>query len=531
MHPRFYHQAAMEGAFRHRVLSRLALALLALLMACTAKGEGKPGNALDEGRRVLAAPELPPRREVVALAHALVAEAEREGGASARDKRVTAAGLFERAYRLHGEPDDGEAAVSALVRASSEGAPDEESCKLRLRGARLRGEVSRHPQQAGEEAEKGLRAVSDAGIPDAGTRDSECTRDLAELSRLGKLFRGETGAKAGLAHVLGVEAWPGNDASRLVIAVDRAIPYTITEGTDGAMKFIEVEAPGATMDRLPPLLQVGGVVSHVTVAFEKGSLRIRAYLPGQAFRRAFHLPEPFRIVLDIARQLPGKHAPRTISRVALDAGHGGSDPGALGPSGLREKDVTLDIVHKLAPILAKSGISVVLTRDADQTVSLEERTARVNSSQADLFISIHCNASEKPESHGVETYVLDTEHDVVASRVAARENGSSIAATREVGTILASMKIEDQGLHATHFAELLQRSALTSMRMKAGNVRDGGVKQAGFYVLVGARMPSVLFEASYISNPDEESRLASPEYRQRIADGIANAVRAYKEGH
>jgi N-acetylmuramoyl-L-alanine amidase len=246
----------------------------------------------------------------------------------------------------------------------------------------------------------------------------------------------------------------------------------------------------------------------------------------------FHLVEPFRVVVDIARNPPGAAArsPRDISRVCVDPGHGGNDPGAIGAAGVKEKDVTLDIAHKVAAELSKDGLAVVLTRDDDRFVSLEDRTARANASGADLFVSVHCNAAPDRAHHGLETYVLDTTKDDIAARVAARENATSQAATQEIGSILASMRLADQATHSTHLAELLQRAALASIRDKYPRASDGGVKTAGFYVLVGARMPAVLFETSYMSNPTEEELLGGDEYRQRLADGIANAVKAYREG-
>jgi len=173
---------------------------------------------------------------------------------------------------------------------------------------------------------------------------------------------------------------------------------------------------------------------------------------------------------------------------------------------------------------------VLLTREDDRYVTLEERTARANVFGADLFVSIHCNAAENRQRHGVETYVLDTTKDEIASRVAARENATSQAATAEIGSILASLRLADQANHSTHLAELLQRTAMVSLRDAYHDVHDGGVHTAGFYVLVGARMPSILFETSYISNPAEEARLGTDDYRRRLADAIVNAVRAYREG-
>jgi N-acetylmuramoyl-L-alanine amidase len=197
---------------------------------------------------------------------------------------------------------------------------------------------------------------------------------------------------------------------------------------------------------------------------------------------------------------------------------------------VREKDVTLDIAHRVAPVLAEKGVQVVLTRDDDRFVSLEERTARANAFGADLFVSIHCNASESRGRRGIETYVLDTTRDEIAARVAARENATTQAASAELASILGGMRMADEGARSTRFAQLLERAATTAVQTKYGDAVDGGVHTAGFYVLVGARMPSVLFETSYISNATEEQRLGTPEYRQLVADAIANAVQAYREG-
>jgi N-acetylmuramoyl-L-alanine amidase len=219
-----------------------------------------------------------------------------------------------------------------------------------------------------------------------------------------------------------------------------------------------------------------------------------------------------------------------VSRLALDPGHGGKDTGATGPAGVREKDVTLDIAHRVAPILAAQGVQIVLTRDDDRFVPLEERTARANAFSADLFVSIHCNASENKGRRGIETYVLDFTRDEIAVRVAARENATTQAASAELASILGDLRLADEAQRSTRFAQLMERAAMAALRMKYVDAVDGGVHTAGFYVLVGARMPSVLFETSYLSNPVEEQRLGSDDYRQALADAIANAVKAYREG-
>jgi len=253
-----------------------------------------------------------------------------------------------------------------------------------------------------------------------------------------------------------------------------------------------------------------------------------------AFRKVYTLLEPFRVVIDVAKNLPSAAADpasaRAVARVVIDPGHGGNDPGAIGPSGVREKDVALSVAQRVAPVLAKRGIEVALTRDDDRYVTLEERTARANSFGADLFVSLHCNAAEHRSRTGVETYVLDTGASEMAGRVAARENGASVGATYEVAELLASMRLADQSTRSVRFAGLLQRSAMASLREQFRGVIDGGVHRAGFYVLVGARMPAVLFEMSYVSSRIEEQRLAAEAYQARLADAVVNAIQAYREG-
>jgi N-acetylmuramoyl-L-alanine amidase len=248
------------------------------------------------------------------------------------------------------------------------------------------------------------------------------------------------------------------------------------------------------------------------------------------------LPEPFRLVIDVSTEpprvpeaKPGQR--RLVRRVVLDPGHGGYDPGAIGPSGLAEKDVTLDIAHRAAPLIARElGIATLLTRDSDQYVPLDERTARANAFQADLFISIHCNAADDPERRGLMTFVLDESGDTWASHVAARENAASPAAAAELANVLSRVQDAGDVARCVQFAELLQRASMASLQAGYPDVPDRGVRRAGFYVLAGAHMPAVLFEVSFISHPVGEMRLNTADYRQKLADGIVNAVRAYRDG-
>src|SRR5690606_21306843 len=199
------------------------------------------------------------------------------------------------------------------------------------------------------------------------------------------------------------------------------------------------------------------------------------------YHRVFYLPQPFRLVIDVSREPPERMAaPRALRRVVLDPGHGGNDPGALGPNGLREKDVTLDVAHRAAPILAREvGVSTLLTRDTDVYVPLDERAARANAFNADLFISIHCNASENADQRGVMTFVLDASKDSLAVRIAARENASTEAAAAELANALSRVHSGQRLAASEHFAELLQRAANASLGLKYDGVRDHGVRRAG----------------------------------------------------
>jgi N-acetylmuramoyl-L-alanine amidase len=340
-------------------------------------------------------------------------------------------------------------------------------------------------------------------------------------------------AVTGSANVVKIERFVTKEDARVVITMSKPVAYRVADDATVAGKprtYVDLDGAGfAGLQASKNNLQSAGIVTLVRSEATVSGARISMELDGRAYRKVFHLSEPYRIVVDIARNAPKKPG-RSIGKVVLDAGHGGSDPGAIGPTGLREKDVTLSIVKHLAPMLAGHNIDVVLTRDEDAFVSLEERTARANASRADLFVSVHCNASEGHAKKGLETYVLDTSIDDMAGRLAARENATSPLANAELSSILASMRMADQAQRSTHLAELVQKSVLASLKPAYAAIVDGGVHTAGFFVLVGARMPAVLVESTYISNPEESALLAEDSYRKRIAAGLANAVLGFRDG-
>lgn len=214
-----------------------------------------------------------------------------------------------------------------------------------------------------------------------------------------------------------------------------------------------------------------------------------------------------------------------LRRIVVDAGHGGKDPGAVGSGGTKEKDITLAIAKLLAVQLEKKfGCQVVLTRDRDVFIPLEERTAIANRVGADLFISIHANASKNRQARGVETYYLNFSKNDKAAAVAARENGTSLKQVGDLEMILFDLMANSKINESSRLATEIQKNLVSDMSRHYRNVNDHGVRQGPFYVLLGATMPSVLVEAAFISNNEEEVRLKDRKYQEKTAAAIVQGV-------
>lgn len=499
----------------------------------------------------------------------LAAAASRLKGGEAAERWWAAAGLRERWWRLERRPADAWEALEALAAAARAEAPS--SCDAALQRALLEAEQRSDPGLAYRELVAQRRAA-------ARTCEARLERALAVLAVyrplpnvLAELERAAPpGAAAGSAvapettptadagagdgvvspsvaaeppnsnlKIVGLERFPSTDTARVVIALNRPARFET-----GYLPAVEGKGPRVYVDVLGASFhgrrELGseGLLQRVRLGEQARATRVVLDLRESAFRRVFYLPEPFRIVIDVSKEAPSAAAPaaavgkgRRVRRVVLDPGHGGHDPGAIGAAGLREKDVTLDVAHRAAPLIARElGISTLLTRDTDDFVSLPERTARANAFGADLFISIHCNASEDPSSRGVMSFVLAGAHDADAARLAAIENRASPAAGSELAEAMARFIDPGSQSRSLQLAELLQRAAKASLGQGYADVPIHGVKRAGFYVLAGAHMPAVLFETTFISSPVDEARLDTGAYRQKLADAIVNAIRAYREG-
>ena len=218
-----------------------------------------------------------------------------------------------------------------------------------------------------------------------------------------------------------------------------------------------------------------------------------------------------------------------IGRIVIDAGHGGHDTGTIGPTGLMEKDLCLDVALRLGKIIQQRlpGADIVYTRSDDTFIPLEERTNIANQAKADLFISIHANSSQDHAARGVETYYLNLKGSAEAMEVASRENASSDQGIHDLEDMVKKIARNEKIDESKEFAEDIQDSLAKRMQKTSKTVKDRGVRKAPFVVLIGADMPSILTEISFLSNPADEKLLKQPEYRQRVAEGLYQGVASY----
>ncbi|WP_263350386.1 N-acetylmuramoyl-L-alanine amidase [Acidicapsa acidisoli] len=220
-----------------------------------------------------------------------------------------------------------------------------------------------------------------------------------------------------------------------------------------------------------------------------------------------------------------------VGRIVIDPGHGGHDSGTLGPGGIQEKDVVLDVALRVGKLLHKRlGAEIVYTRDDDTFIPLETRTAIANKAQADLFLSIHANSSPEPSARGVETYYLNFTSDPNALDVAARENAISNSSVHQLSDLVRKITLRDKIDESREFAADVDAGLYDGLKSGNPGLRDRGVKKAPFVVLIGAQMPSILAEISFLTNPDDAEQLREGSYRQRIAESLDAGVERYLRG-
>jgi N-acetylmuramoyl-L-alanine amidase len=231
--------------------------------------------------------------------------------------------------------------------------------------------------------------------------------------------------------------------------------------------------------------------------------------------------------LETPERMTSSAFPLSVRRVVLDAGHGGSDPGAT-TTAMMEKEITLDIGTRLKTLLEQNGFDVVVTRDADRTIALRDRAVLANDSKSDIFLSIHVNALEKyTDSRGIETYYLGATSDPSLTALAARENRVSGYSVSDMRKLLEDVYADARRDESHELATAVQKQLFSSLRKDDAGLENWGVKRAPFIVLVATDMPAILAEVGCISNEKEAAMLRRPEYRQKIAAALFEGIRAY----
>jgi len=366
-----------------------------------------------------------------------------------------------------------------------------------------------------------------------------------------------------------VRTWSSPEYSRLVLYTRSAVKYH-GEKSDppGAAPRLEIVLSDCERsDEVPDKQQVkDAIIEEITLARQEKELRLVISGRVDFNYRIFPLGNPERLVVDLSQAVPQpsteqeriseiisgsksteekkqaleqlrkKSQPEIslsamaglrIRRVVLDAGHGGRDPGAIGPGGSFEKTFALDIALELARLLKEEGLEVLLTRRDDRFLPLEGRTALANEKKADLFISIHLNANTNRRLRGVETFYLDLTDDRYSIKLAARENATSEKTISDLKFILADLALKSNTDDSIQLAGYVQQELVGRLKQVNPQTVNHGVKPALFYVLMGARMPSVLVECSFITNPQEEKLLKKKSYRRTIAAGIHAGVKRF----
>lgn len=377
------------------------------------------------------------------------------------------------------------------------------------------------------------------------------------------------GAAAGeaLALITDVRYWSNPDYTRVVITLDREVRFESNQikqhvsDANPSRIYIDLNA-----SRLGPGVKDFSVGDGLLKTARVGQYRadvVRVVLDVENVKdyKVFPLSDPFRIIIDVKGVRPleisrlteqiqpapavaaepkkiepredkpragARFKPGKIRRIVVDPGHGGHDPGAVGAHGTQEKNVVLAIGLNLAEKLRDElGIDVVMTRSTDVFIPLEERTAIANKVNADLFVSIHANASLNRGASGIETYYLNLAKTEKAAQLAARENGTSLEKVSLLQAILFDLMANYKLNDSAHLAEEVQKALYRKLQGHYPSTKNLGVKQGPFYVLVGATMPSILVETAFISNEAEEERLRDSSYQERAAEGVLEGIKAY----
>ncbi|MGA7146329.1 MAG: N-acetylmuramoyl-L-alanine amidase [Desulfobacterales bacterium] len=359
------------------------------------------------------------------------------------------------------------------------------------------------------------------------------------------------------ATVSGLRYWSNPSYTRVVVDADNDVVYSHKllkkDASNNKPQRLYVDLNNSRLKKdIEKTVPINDDLLLDARAGQFASNRVRVVVDIKSFKRykIFSLKNPFRIVIDIWGEVapspspilkanikseklpPGalvKQLALGVHRIVIDPGHGGKDYGAPGyQRGVYEKDINLMLARRLARKIRKElGCEVIMTRNSDRYLTLEERTAIANTKNADLFISIHTNAARDKRAYGIETFYLNLATDNDAILVAARENATSTKNISDLETILSDLMQNAKINESSRLAVYVQKSMCRYLGDHYSRVRGKGVKQAPFYVLLGAQMPAILIETSFISNPRECRRLRSTIYQDRISEAIIKGIKKY----
>lgn len=335
--------------------------------------------------------------------------------------------------------------------------------------------------------------------------------------------------------VTDIRYWSFPDYTRVVISLTDQVEYSKKRLSNPDRLYFDLKNSRINTEIKKNISVSTEMLKSVRASqFDAGTVRVVLDLEKITDYKIITLEDPVRVVIDIYGQTTSFVSAK--KKIVIDAGHGGHDPGAVGPNNLYEKDVVLDIALKLRDLLSTNkNYEIFLTRDKDVFIPLEERTAIANSKNADLFVSVHANASSSKAAKGIETYMLNWTNDEEAMKVAARENAISLKKMRQMNKkemdildiIKNDLSRENKRDESIKLAHYIQKNLVNDLHKNYNHIVDLGVKQALFYVLFGAKMPSVLVEVSFISNPLEEKLLSEDDYRGDLARSISAGITKY----
>ena len=344
-----------------------------------------------------------------------------------------------------------------------------------------------------------------------------------------------------LGDLVGVRHESLADRSRVVLELSAPAAVQVGEAAadvaagQPARLFLDLPDTWAGRALRAPLRVGDGVVRQVRVGQNTlDTARVVLDLERTARHRVTRLASPDRIVIDVfAPSAPTEPALpmalRPVRVVVVDAGHGGRDPGAIGPDGLEEKDVTLALARALAPKLRGAGFAVVLTRRGDRTLSLAERTARAEEAGGDVFLSLHANASPHPETDGLELFTLDEHAERQTLRLAARENGVAPADVDPLQRLVAELRVSEVGERSDRLAAQVHRAIAVGMGPRWPSAREPARKRGPFRVLYLSDMPALLVEAGFVTHEGDAARLRDPDYLDALATTIARGVARFRD--